>query len=511
MDLVDFTTAKFRKTRKLEERSKFSLTFYESVRRAFTHNLYQVNWLKNKDGLAPLSSGGYRTIFLVRSGARRQKIESPDAQIALTERGFAESALPLCRCGLWGGGRYNRRMRRLLLLLATCAIAFAQKKPFDVNALLELKRIGDPQISPDGKLVAFTVQTVDVAANKKPVQVWVVALEGGGAPRQITQDGESNQRPRWSPDSKRIAYVSDRGGSSQIWLMDPDGGNAKQVTNLVTEADGQLFSPDGKSLVFTSQVYPECGADDACNQKLLDAEKASKVKARIYTDLLYRHWTGWQGKRRSHILVMPAAGGAARDLTPGTRDVPPFSLGGMDDYDISPNSQELCYSMISDATPATSTDSDLYVVSMAGGQPVKITIGMGADANPRYSPDGKYLAWRAQQRPGYESDRWRLTTLERSTGKVTNLTESLDRWVNSFTWSPDSGSIFFTTNDRGRQAIQMIPAAGGAAQDGGKRRQRTGRHAVDAQRPDDGLHAAIRCLAGGNLSRQFGRRRRRFR
>ena len=128
--------------------------------------------------------------------------------------------------------RYNRRMRRLLLLLAACAIVFAQKKPFDVNALMELKRIGDPQISPDGKLVAFTVQTVDVAANKKPVQVWIVPLEGG-TPRQITQDGEANQRPRWSPDSKRIAYVSDRGGSSQIWMMDPDGGNARQVTNLV--------------------------------------------------------------------------------------------------------------------------------------------------------------------------------------------------------------------------------------------------------------------------------------
>jgi dipeptidyl aminopeptidase/acylaminoacyl peptidase len=353
-------------------------------------------------------------------------------------------------------------MRRLLLLLSTCALVFAQKKPFDVNALLELKRISDPQISPDGKLVAFTVQTVDVAANKKPVQVWIVPLEGG-APRQITQDGESNQRPRWSPDSRRIAYLSDRAGSSQIWMMDPDGRNATQVTNLATEADGHLFSPDGKNLVFTSAVYPECGADDACNKKNLDAEKTSKVKARIYTELLYRHWNTWQGKRRSHLLVIPVAGGTVRDLTPGQHDVPPFSLGGSDDYDISPNGQEVCYSMNADPVPAASTDSDLYVVSIAGGQPVKITLTMGADSNPRYSPDGRYIAWRAQQRAGYESDRWRLMTLERSTGKVTNLTESLDRWVNSFTWSPDSGRLFFTMNDRGRQAIQVMPLTGGAA------------------------------------------------
>ena len=352
--------------------------------------------------------------------------------------------------------------RKLVLLLASAALVYAQKRPFDVNALMELKRIGDPQISPDGHWVAFTVQSVDVAANKKPQQVWVVPL-AAGAPRQITHDGENNRRPRWSPDSKRIAYVSDRSGASQIWLMDPDGSNPKQATSFAAEADGVLFSGDGKNLLFTSAVYPECGADDACNKKNLDAEKDNPVKARIYTELLYRHWTTWQSKRRSHLFSMPVTGGAPKDLTPGTRDVPPFSLDGIGDYEISPDGTEVCYAMNADAVPATSTNSDLYVVPIGGGQSRKITATPGADATPRYSPDGKYLAWRAQFRAGNEADRWRLMVLERASGKVSNLTENLDYWVTDFTWSPDSTNLFFTTVDRGRQAIQLISVKGGAA------------------------------------------------
>jgi dipeptidyl aminopeptidase/acylaminoacyl peptidase len=347
-----------------------------------------------------------------------------------------------------------------LVLFVLAGALFAQNRPFDAGAMMALKRIADPQISPDGRWVAFSVQTVDLGANKKPTQIWIVPLDGG-APRQITQDGDDNERPRWAPDSKQIAYVSNRGGSSQIWLMDPDGSNSTAVTNFAAEADGVLFSPDGKNLVFTSQVYPECGADDACNKKNIDDDAAAKVKARIYTELLYRHWTQWQSRRRSHLLVTPITGGAVKDLTPGTRDVPPFSLGGPDDYAISPDGLEVCYSMNADPVPAISTNADLFTVSISGGQARKITSTPGADSSPQYSPDGKYLAWRAQRRAGYESDRWRLMTMDRATGRVTGLTENLDRWVNSFTWAPDSNALFFTTADRGRQAIQLIPVGGG--------------------------------------------------
>jgi dipeptidyl aminopeptidase/acylaminoacyl peptidase len=346
----------------------------------------------------------------------------------------------------------------LLLLLAVAAPVLAQK-PFDVNALLTLARVDDPQVSPDGRMVAFTVQTVDLAANQKPAQIYVVPIMGG-QPLRITNAGTVNERPRWSPDSKQIAFISDRGGSSQVWLIAPDGTGARPVTSVSTDAGGVLYSPDGKNLVFTSEVFPDC-PDDACNKRKIEAEKNSKVEARIYDSLLYRHWTRWQSKRRSHLFAVPVTGGTPKDLTPGDRDVPPFSLGGPDDYTISPDGSEVCFVKNSDPEPAISTNSDLYVVSISGGEAKRITNNPAADNSPAYSPDGKYLAWRAQTRPGYESDRWRLVVLERATGKLTNLSENLDRWVTSFAWAPDSTQLFFTTEDRGRQPVFIVPVTGG--------------------------------------------------
>jgi len=343
-----------------------------------------------------------------------------------------------------------------LLLASSLSV---QQQPFDVIAMMQLARISDPQLSPDGRLVAFTAQTVDLEKNTKPKQIYVVPLLGG-EPHKIADAAE---RPRWSPDSRKIAFVSDRSGAAQIWIMDADGANPKQITNLSVEAAGVLYSHDGKNLVFTSEVYPECGADDACNKQRLETDSRNPVKARIITALLYRHWTAWQTARRSHLLVIPVEGGAAKDLTPGPRDVPPFSLGGPDDYAISPDGSEVCFAMNSDDVPAAGTNSDLYVVPIAGGQAKKITINPAGDNSPQYSPDGKYLAWRAQFRAGYESDRWRLVVLERATGKLANLTEPIDRWVASFAWGPDSSRLFFAVQDRGRQSIQFISVNGGGA------------------------------------------------
>ncbi|HCC56076.1 MAG TPA: S9 family peptidase [Solibacterales bacterium] len=347
-------------------------------------------------------------------------------------------------------------MRRCLALVGLFASSLlAQPQPFDAAAMMQLARLSDPQISPDGKTVAFVSQTIDVTANKKPKEIYTVPLSGG-PPRSL---GEGD-RPRWLRDSHYLVFTGTRGGASQIWMMNEDGVDAHAITSLATEADGAIISPDSKYIVFTSAVYPDCGADDACNAQHIAAEK-DQPKARIYNSLLYRHWTDWQSARRTHLLSMPVSGGKTVDLTPGAIDVPPFSLGGPDDYVISPDSQEVCYVENTADVPAISTNTDLFVVRIEGGEARRITTNPAADMSPRYSPDGRYIAYRSQTRPGYESDRFTLLLLERTTGKVTVLTDLLDRWVNSFVWSPDSQRIFFTAMDRGRQPIQFLEIAGG--------------------------------------------------
>ena len=352
------------------------------------------------------------------------------------------------------------QLRWLSSIALLCSLLPAQKAPFTAEALLKIKRIAEPQVSPDGRWVAFSVTTIDVEKNTRPRQVWIMPL-AGGTPKQITADG-NNDTARWSPDSKRIAYVSTRGGSSQIWTMNPDGTGAKQVTKLASEAAGVKWSPDGRWLIFVSEVYPSCNADDACNANKIDAESKSKVKARTYTTLLYRHWTEWRGERRKHLMVVAPEGGAVRDLTPGLKfDVPPFSLEGGDDYEISPDGKEVVYAADLDENLATSTNWEIYTVPIDGGEARKISTSPGADAGPKYSPDGKWIAWRLQVRAGYESDRWRLAVYNRESNQISVLTESLDRHVTGFAWHPDSKRIAFTADDRGRQIAHLIAVTGG--------------------------------------------------
>jgi dipeptidyl aminopeptidase/acylaminoacyl peptidase len=341
--------------------------------------------------------------------------------------------------------------------------AAAAPAPFTAAEMMRLLRLSDPQVSPDGRQVLYTATQVDLAADARNNDLWVVPA-AGGEPKRLTTDAKSDNRGRWSPDGTRIAFVSSREGTPQVYVMDAAGGEPRKVTALPTGAGGVLWI-DASTVLVTSDVFPECDAaggrfDEACQQKRLDA--AGKPSgARVYDELLYRHWDTWEDGRRSHLLVVPLAGGPVRDLTPGTRDVPPFSLGGPDDYAVSPDGREVAFVRNDDPVPAVSTNAELFVVPTAGGPARKVSGSAGYDGGPQYSPDGARIAFRAQARAGYESDRWRLLVYDRQTGSVQTLTDELDRHVESFAWSPDSRTVFFAASDAGRQPILAVPAAGG--------------------------------------------------
>ena len=355
-------------------------------------------------------------------------------------------------------------MKRLIAvaisLLALASFFVAQERRFTIDDLLKVRRVGDPQVSPKGDLVAFTITDVDRIANKSITQIYLVPI-GGGEVRQLTNDEHSSVSPRWAPDGEKLAFISARDGEDQIWTIDVSSGALKKITTLSTGAGDPIWSPDGKLLAFSSDVYPEC-LDDACNKRKADEKAQSKVKAHVADRLLYRHWKFWKDGIRSHVFVVSSAGGEARDLTPGDYDAPPFSLGGPTDYAFSPDSRELAFASNHDKVEATSTNSDVWTISVRGGAPKNITAANhGYDGSPQYSPDGRFIAYRSQATPGYESDRFRLMLYDRKTGTARSISEQLDSWVDEFAFSPNLPIIYFTAEERGKQPIYIVNFNGG--------------------------------------------------
>ena len=359
--------------------------------------------------------------------------------------------LALCGAGL------------LILASAVAAVAQPNSRAFTFDDLMKIRRVSDPQLSPDGRQIAYTITDVDKSANRQVTQIYLVASMGG-EPKQLTTGAQSSTSPRWSPDGRRLAFISDRDGASQIWTLDIASGQLEKISNISTGADNPVWSPDGKMMAFTSDVYPEC-ADDECNRQRDERMAQSKTKAKIADRLLYRHWKTWKEGKRSHIFVVPATGGAAsagRDLTPGDYDAPPFSLGGQIDYAFSPDSTELAFARNTDKVEAVSTNGDIFTVAVSGGAPRRITGANRAnDLSPVYSRDGRYIAYRAQTKPGFESDRWRLMLYDQQTKQSRALTEQFDSGVESFSFASDGQRIFFVAAERGKQPVYAVMIANG--------------------------------------------------
>jgi dipeptidyl aminopeptidase/acylaminoacyl peptidase len=348
----------------------------------------------------------------------------------------------------------------VLLIQTLGAAAFAQaKRPLTFDDLITFKRLSEAQVSPDGARVVYTVGDVDKNANRTKRGIWVIPTSGGAAQPFITSD-KNDFSPRWSADGKQIAFLSTRDGAPQIYVASADGSGARKVTNAPEGVNEFIWSPNGKLFAFTTDVYPDCASFN-CVAKRAEAEEKSKVKAVIADKLLYRHWDTFKRGKRSHLFVVNSEGGDPKDLTPGDFDVPPFSLGDPTAFDFAPDSSEIAFARNAEKDEALSTNNDLFTVSVSGGEAKRITPGNpGSDTTPRYSPDGKWIAYRSQARNGYESDRFRLMLYDRATGKARELSAGFDRGVEDLAWLPNSQRLIITGQDRGHEVFWFAPLNG---------------------------------------------------
>ena len=343
-------------------------------------------------------------------------------------------------------------MRLALLLLLAAPPLLAQKRAITFEDYIALKAVSDPQLSPDGKWVAYTVSTPSLQDNRNVARIWVIAVATGRS-RQLTAGPGSDRQPRWSPDGKTLAFISTREGGAQVWLLPIGGGDARKVSTLADGASDPLWLPDGSGVLVVSDVkWP-------ASQEIDQRNGAYPSEARIWTGLMWRHWDDFRAGKRQHLFRVDVATGKATDLTPVDHDVPTIATGGDGDVAVSPDGKDILVAMHGDTSVADNTNVDIFAVDGATVRP--ITTSPGADNNPRFSPDGKWLAYLSMERAGFEADRVRLMLLRRNDGRTEsgNAIEATAGWtlsVGSYTWCPNSRCIYAVVEERGRDNVHRI-------------------------------------------------------
>jgi dipeptidyl aminopeptidase/acylaminoacyl peptidase len=370
-------------------------------------------------------------------------------------------------------------MRRIAALAATLAlvclpVGAAEKRAFEIADLYRVAQASAPAVSHDGSRVAFSLKRYEFEKGESWSELWLMNADGSDL-RQLTFGRHDDSSPKFSPDGKTLVFVSDRSGGSQLHLLPLGGGESRQLTHFAPGFSDPVWSPDGRYLAAAATVFPECGLDSACNEKLAKDVAEGKLLVHVADELLYRHWTEWHDGRSSHVFLIDATSGAVvRDLTPGRWDSPTFSAGGGRGYDFSPDGKELCYHSNHDRDQALSTNADVWIVPVepAGGTvtettAVNLTAGnKGWDGSCLYSPDGRYLAFRSQEKPGAEADLFRLALWDRQAKAVRYLTDrsSFDDMIDEMAWTADGTALVFQAEVEARTPLLRIATAGGKAE-----------------------------------------------
>jgi len=364
-------------------------------------------------------------------------------------------------------------MSRLTLALTAFALLLsgpADARPFTVNDLVAMERIGDPQVSPDGDVVAFVVTTMDLQANAGRRDIWLAAVDGSWQ-RQITSHSANDWSPRWA-GGDMLYFLSTRSGSSQVWRIELTGGEAQPVTELPLDVGDLKVGPGGSALYVALAVFPDCSPSIGCTVERLEERQRNPASGRIYDRIFVRHWDSWKDGRRNHVFAIPLDGdgrpsGEAVDLMAGVDgDCPTIPFGGAEDFAISPDGRWIVYTakVVDGSEEAWSTDWDLWAAPTDGSAPAVLLTGDNRawDSLPAFSPDGSRLAYLAMTRPGYESDRRRVVVMDWATRSAEVLTESWDRSPSGLAWSPDGGALYGTAGNIGNTSIFRIDASSGA-------------------------------------------------
>mgnify|MGYP001765378394 CR=1 FL=1 len=358
------------------------------------------------------------------------------------------------------------RLACLAILAALAApsagAAEGARRPMAIDDLWSFEQVGRPVLSPDGGLAVFPVAVPSLDRNESNSDLWIVPTDGGGPPRRLTWNEGPDGSPAWSPDGRRIAFVSKRKEeNAQLYVLSLDGGEAERITDLPTAVADPRWHPDGKRILFVASTWPDVNDDFDALRKRQQERDVDKVRAQITENRALRYWDHYLADGRvSHVFEASLETGKVRDLMPGSSRI--LGLDGAE-WDLSPDGSEIAFSANATDPPYRTWNQDVFVVPVAGGEPRNLSADNPADdLRPRYSPDGRFLLWGRNRRVELDADFTRLALHDRRTGATSDLAAEWDGSPSGWTFTPDGRTVVFHGEERGRVHLYAVPAAGGA-------------------------------------------------